>query len=179
MKQLKHPATVIAALALFVALGSGAWASGLISGANIRNHSIAAKKLTRHAVKSLHGRRGARGPAGPAGPQGAAGTQGPAGSALAFAHINPDGTLDAALSSGVTAANFTHNGAGEYCFSGLSFTPKNVVASIDAASGAASTGAVAHVALGTASTCPSGSQVAVTTTNDSVAGNEGTYILFN
>jgi len=176
MKQLKHPATVIAALALFVALGGGAWASGLISGANIRNHSIAATKLTRHAVKALHGRRGARGPAGP---QGAAGAQGPAGSALAFVHINPDGTLDAAHSSGVAAANFKHNGAGEYCFSGLSFTPKNVVATIDAASGATSTGAVAHVALGTASTCPSGSQVAVTTTNNNVAGDDGTYILFN
>lgn len=176
MKQLRHPATVIAAVALFIALGSGAWASIRISGASIKNHTIATKKLTRHAVKALRGQRGARGPAGP---QGAAGPQGPAGSALAFAHVNPDGTLDVAHSSGVTAANFKHNGAGEYCFSGLGFTPKNVVATIDAASGATSTGAVAHVALGTASTCPSGSQVAVTTTNNNVAGDDGTYVLFN
>ena len=30
MKGLRHPATIIASLALFVALGGGAWASGLI-----------------------------------------------------------------------------------------------------------------------------------------------------
>ena len=44
MKHLKHPATVIAALALFVAVGGGATASVLISGTQIKNHSIAAKK---------------------------------------------------------------------------------------------------------------------------------------
>src|SRR5215471_7311874 len=95
MKHLKHPATLIAALALFVALGGGAWASTLMSGSQIRNHSIAAKKLTRHAILSLRGRRGARGPAGPAGPKG------PAGTALAYAHITSNGKLDASHSSGV------------------------------------------------------------------------------
>ena len=59
MKGLKHPATVIAALALFVALGGGAaLASGLISGSQIKNHSIATKKLTKKAIASLHGQRG-------------------------------------------------------------------------------------------------------------------------
>ena len=173
MKNLRHPATVIAAIALFVSLGSGAWASGLISGAHIKNHSIAKKKLTNGAVKALHGLRGPRGPAGIAGPQG------PAGSAMAYAHIKSDGTFDAAGSSGVTAANFVHNGAGEYCFSGLTFTPKNVVSTIDAASGAASTSAVAHAALGTASVCPAGSQAAVITANNNVPGDYGTYVLFN
>jgi len=173
MKNLRHPATVIAAIALFVSLGSGAWASGLISGSHIKNHSIAKKKLTKGAVRSLHGARGARGPAGVAGPQG------PAGSAMAYAHINSDGTFDAAGSSGVTAANFVHNGAGQYCFSGLTFTPKNVVSTIDAASGGTSTSAVAHAALGTASVCPAGSQVAVVTANNNVPGDYGTYVLFN
>ena len=83
MRFLKHPATAIAAIALFVALGGGAaWASGLISGSQIKNHSIPAKKLTKSAVKSLRGQRGTRGPAGPTGPQGpqgVQGTQGPAG----------------------------------------------------------------------------------------------------
>lgn len=75
MKYLRHPATVIAAVALFVALGGGAvaYASGLISGSQIRNHSIPARKLTRAAIRSLHGKRGQRGPAGPAGPQGPGG----------------------------------------------------------------------------------------------------------
>jgi hypothetical protein len=98
---------------------------------------------------------------------------------MAYADINSDGTFDAAGSSGVTAANFTHNGAGEYCFSGLTFTPQNVVSTIDAASGGTSTSAVAHAALGTASVCPAGSQVAVITANNNVPGDYGTYILFN
>jgi hypothetical protein len=57
VKQLKHPATVIAAIALFVALGGGAWAAttGLISGSKIANNSIAEKKLTKSAVMDLKG----------------------------------------------------------------------------------------------------------------------------
>jgi hypothetical protein len=81
VKQLKHPATIIAAVALFVAFGGGAaaYASGLINGSQIKNHSIAAKKLTKSAIKSLHGAKGARGPAGPTGATGAAGAPGAAG----------------------------------------------------------------------------------------------------
>ena len=69
MKYPKHPATAVAAVVLFVALGSGAaaYASGLISGSQIKNHSIPAKKLTRSAINSLRGKRGMRGPAGPGG----------------------------------------------------------------------------------------------------------------
>ncbi len=75
---LKHPATVIATVALFVAVGGGtaAYASGLISGSQIKNHSIPAKKLTKSAIKSLRGQRGARGPAGPTGATGATGAAG-------------------------------------------------------------------------------------------------------
>jgi hypothetical protein len=87
VKHLKHPATIIAAVALFIALGGGAaaYASGLISGSQITNHSIAEKKLTKKAIKALRGQRGRRGatgatgaagPAGPAGPAGAAGAAG-------------------------------------------------------------------------------------------------------
>jgi collagen triple helix repeat protein len=73
-KHLRHPATVIAALALFVALGGGAaWAGGLIPGSRIKNHSIATRKLTKSAILSL---RGATGPSGPQGPQGTPGTPG-------------------------------------------------------------------------------------------------------
>lgn len=67
MNGLRHPATVIALLALFVALGGGAAvASGLIPGKRIANHSIPEWKLTSRAIKNL--RVGARGPAGPMGP---------------------------------------------------------------------------------------------------------------
>lgn len=65
-RRLRHPATIIAAVAVFVSLGGGAaaYASGLISGSQIKNHSIPERKLTRSAIASL---RGARGPAGPGG----------------------------------------------------------------------------------------------------------------
>jgi hypothetical protein len=80
MKSLRHPATVIAALALFVALGGGAaWASGLISGSKIKNHSIAEKKLTKKAIRALHGARGARGARGATGAKGATGATGATG----------------------------------------------------------------------------------------------------
>lgn len=59
MNSWKHPATIIAAIALFVALGGGAFAAVVINGSQIKNHSIAAKKLTASAVKSLHGHPGA------------------------------------------------------------------------------------------------------------------------
>jgi hypothetical protein len=53
MKHLKHPATIIATLALFVGLAGGAYASGLINGAKIKNGSISAKKLNKAAVKAF------------------------------------------------------------------------------------------------------------------------------
>jgi hypothetical protein len=66
---------------LFVAVGGGtaAYASGLIDGSQIQNHSISAKKLTRSAISSLHGERGPAGPVGPAGPSGATGATGATG----------------------------------------------------------------------------------------------------
>jgi hypothetical protein len=84
MKFLKHPATVIATVSLVIAVGGGtaAYASGLIDGSQIKNHSIAAKKLTKSAIESLRGKRGRTGPGGPkgpAGPAGATGGQGPQG----------------------------------------------------------------------------------------------------
>jgi len=80
VKGFRHPATWIASMALFVALGGGAaLASGLISGKKIVNHSIPAKKLIKSAVNALRGQRGPAGQTGPAGPTGPAGARGPAG----------------------------------------------------------------------------------------------------
>jgi hypothetical protein len=86
VRNLKHPATVIAAVALFIAFGGGAaaYASGLINGSKIKNHSIATKKLTKKAIKQLHGAKGATGPAGPAGAPGATGPQGPGGTIVTW-----------------------------------------------------------------------------------------------
>ena len=57
MSALKHPATFLAALALFVALGSGAaMAGGLISGRQLVNHSVPESKLTFRAITALQSR---------------------------------------------------------------------------------------------------------------------------
>lgn len=178
MTHVKHPATLIAVLALFFALAGGAVAGAVISGSQLRNHSVAEKKLTKRAIKALRGHRGARGPAGP---QGATGSQGPAGTALAYVHITPAGTFDAAGSSGVAATNFTHNGAGKYCFHDLTFTPHNVVATIDAAGAAPIPGSSAHVAVGadTASFCAAGTEAAVITSSSTALSDYGVYIVFN
>jgi hypothetical protein len=77
-------------LALFVALGGRAWASALISGSKIKNHSIPAKKLTRSAIKSL---RGKRGPTGPPGPKGDTGAPGPKGDQGPVGPQGPGGTI--------------------------------------------------------------------------------------
>ena len=75
-----NPSMIVALLALFVALSGTAIAGGvLISGTQIKAHTIAANKLTPNAVKFLHGARGAQGAQGPQGVDGATGATGPAG----------------------------------------------------------------------------------------------------
>jgi hypothetical protein len=92
MKGLKHPATIIAVVALFVALGGGAaLASGLVSGSQIENHSIAAKKLTKSAIRSLRGRRGPQGAQGAPGATGATGPQGTMGASGVTGSPGPAG----------------------------------------------------------------------------------------
>jgi hypothetical protein len=117
-KHLRHPATVIAALALFVALGGGtAWAGGLILGSQIKNHSIATKKLTKKAITKLRGQRGPTGaqgppgtpggPPGPQGPQGPAGPQGPKGAGGATGATGPAGpSMVAYTRTGTTVAGW-------------------------------------------------------------------------
>ena len=71
------PSMIVACIALFVALtGTAVAGSGLISGSSIKNHTIAASKLTPNAISFLRGRQGPAGPAGPAGSAGPAGADG-------------------------------------------------------------------------------------------------------
>jgi hypothetical protein len=66
-------------------------------------------------------------------PKGETGATGPAGSALAYAHINADGTVDQANSKNVTVPL---SAPGQYCLDVTTGErPHNVVASIDAAVG--------------------------------------------
>jgi hypothetical protein len=61
---------------------------------------------------------------------GAVGPTGPAGTALAYAKVNPDGTVDPDQSKNITSANVTLRFTSAYCFHDLSFSPTSVVATI-------------------------------------------------
>lgn len=75
---LRH--NVVALLALFVALGGTSFAAAtLISGSQIKPHTIAKNRLTNKAIKQLKGNRGPAGAPGAQGAQGIQGIQGPAG----------------------------------------------------------------------------------------------------
>lgn len=123
MRDLKHPATIIALVALSAALSGGAIAGTLISGSQIRDHSIPAKKLTSEAMRLLRGSRGAKGPKGPAGPQGATGAEGPPGpkgdpgapgtaATNLWAVVNPGGGL--VRGKGVTGTSTEPDFSGDF-----------------------------------------------------------------
>jgi hypothetical protein len=70
-------ALVISLVALFVALGGTSLAAAnYINGKHIKPHSIPTDRLTKAAIKILHGAQGPRGPQGTQGPRGSQGTQG-------------------------------------------------------------------------------------------------------
>ena len=113
MKNWKSPTTIIALLALFVALGGGAaLASGMISGKSIKNHSIPLKKLQKRAINQLRGHRGppgapgadgmegAPGPTGDDGPPGPPGSDGPTGAVGPTGPSGPSGIVPIYNASG-------------------------------------------------------------------------------
>ena len=102
MKKLT-PSMVVALLALFVALSGTAVASGLMSGSQIKDHTIAASKLTPNAVKFLHGQQGLQGQQGQQGTTGPTGQTGPTGTA---------GTFGSATIQVVSTGSQTFSGVG-------------------------------------------------------------------
>jgi hypothetical protein len=126
-----------------------------LTGADIRNRSLT-KADFRGSVRGPRGpagQNGANGTNGATGATGATGPQGPAGTALAYAHVTGAGGIDHARN----ITSVSHAGVGLYCFSGLSFTPNNAVAS----AGAFGSAYEAVVALGAAMGCPGGTQISV------------------
>ncbi len=133
------PSLVISLIALTISLGGTSYAA-----VTLRANSVGAKQLRKNAVTStkvangsLLGAdfkkgqlpRGENGAPGPAGPAGAPGAVGAPGSALAFAHINADGSLDAGRSKGIGRVSRPQNGL--YCIYGVAGAPKNITATID------------------------------------------------
>jgi hypothetical protein len=94
-------ANITAFIALFVALSGAAYAANSINGKDIINGSITGKDIKKGsipltALKKL--------PVGTPGPAGAPGAPGTPGSAVAFAHVLANGTLDTARSKNVSAS---------------------------------------------------------------------------
>lgn len=108
------PASLLAVVALFVALGGVSYAAVKIDGADIKKASVPGSKLVngavsngkvkrgslgadrfsakaRTALKGNAGPQGPQGSAGPQGPQGQQGPQGAAGTALAYAIVQDAG----------------------------------------------------------------------------------------
>lgn len=134
MTRIFRPQTLVSALvaaAIVFALSvGGATAAGLITGSQIRNHTIGLIDLKKTAQKALRGQRGPRGLVGPAGPQGPPGPAGPAEpSTVAYARISGQGAVVAASSKNIKQANVVRTAAGQYCFRGLSISIKSAVAS--------------------------------------------------
>ena len=141
------PGTVLGVLAVVLACAGSATAGALITGAQVRDSSLtgadgrdgsltarelsrrAASSATRRGPRGPRGRRGPRGPEGPPGRTGDTGPQGPPGSALAFAHVYADGTLDEGRSQGV--GRVTHPATGTYCFYDVVGIQRSAMATLD------------------------------------------------
>jgi len=182
----------LALLALFVALGGTSYAAtgallpkNSVGSAQVINGSLQKLDLSTKARIALKGTKGAQGFPGPAGPRGAEGPQGaagppgpsgPTGGTVGYAHVNSDGTVDAANSKNVASANVAHTAAsGIYCFSGLSFGPHAIAVTLGV-----NGNAWADYATLAAPECPVGAQLEVETRDTSLAATDTDfYITFN
>jgi hypothetical protein len=101
---------VVAYLALFVALGGGAYAAAKLApnsvgSKQIRKHAVTYSKLSKGAVSKLHGQRGATGPRGLQGPAGPFPDALPAGKTLRGT-FSVSGSAGAAGDTAQTAETF-------------------------------------------------------------------------
>ncbi|MCW3047983.1 MAG: hypothetical protein JWO74_2267 [Solirubrobacterales bacterium] len=126
------------------AVTSSKIASNAVTSDKVKDGSLLLTDFKPGQLVSSPGPAGPAGPAGAVGPAGAkgdkgetgaAGVAGAAGTAVAYAFVNADGSVNAARSKNVTSANVSHPGAGQYCFHGLSFTPKSVTVSLSTTGG--------------------------------------------
>jgi hypothetical protein len=143
-------ANVVGTLALFIALGGGAYAAtklpkNSVTAVQVKNGSLLAKDVKKRQVKpgaigpvgatGAKGAAGLGGPAGGFGPQGATGADGDAGltgQARVYASVTSTGqVITSPPSKGITAANITQGNAGEYCINGLPFIPRVTIARPD------------------------------------------------
>jgi hypothetical protein len=175
-------ANITALLALVVATAGTSYAA-----VTLPKNSVGSKQLQKNSVvskKVKDGSLAAKDFAAGQLPKGEQGPPGTNGTAVAYALIAPDGTVNLAQSKGITQANVLHNvvspGTGRYCISGLPFTPKHVVATVDAGTANANAPLV-NAAVGPTNQCPVGTQLTVLTSRaaDSFFIEQGFYVLIN
>lgn len=127
-------------IAVFIALGGSGYAVVKINGKSIAKRSIAGNRLKTNAVTGTEVSNGSLEAADftagqlPAGPPGAPGADGAPGSAIAYARVKSDGTLDSANSKNVAGFHLGSSGGtdqpGFYCFDLSTGPAKNVVVSL-------------------------------------------------
>ena len=150
-------------LALAIALGGTSYAAvtGSIDSREIKNNTVRSKDVRNGSLLRKDFRRNSlpAGPQGPQGPQGERGSDGAPGTALAYAHVNADGTLDQARTKNVIdvrpmcgetptpcSGPPPADEAPIQCFR-LGFTPNNAVATHEATTGSSPSQKVVSVQI--------------------------------
>jgi hypothetical protein len=188
-------ANLVSVISLLFALGlGGAWAASELSKNEVKSKHIGkgqvkTKDLGKNAVTSRKVDNGSllgedfapnQLPQGEQGPPGERGPKGDPGTALGYAHVNADGTIDTANSRNVPAGD-TSTSDGVYCFSNLPFTPRNVQVTID--SGATTVATELGTAWASVTDTPGcadpGVQAGVNITKNGAFTAEPFFILFN
>jgi Collagen triple helix repeat (20 copies) len=187
MRRLPSAGTVLGCLALILAVGVSVYAAAgsgsqpatvaPASSAAADAPSAAAAQRGKRGPRGRRGRRGLRGRVGAQGPAGPPGATGAAGSALAFAEVAGNGTIDPAVSRGIVLLS---TGDGSYCLNRTDGGVANVIVSVDdialpQGSTAVATGTQRAGAISTAG-CPAGTDMAVLTRINGLIQDVGFYI---
>ena len=186
-------ANVVGTLALFIVLGTGAYAAttlpkNSVTSVQVKNGSLLAKDLKKGQIKAgarglagAKGAQGERGPAGPGGPVGPVGDPGPkgdpglAGSARVYAAVTSFGQVMAG-SRGISSQNITQQNVGEYCINGLPFTPRVTLVQPDILSNNNSANVVTEVQTpsdGTGSGTCTDAQAYIRISYETITGAQG------
>jgi hypothetical protein len=180
-------ANVVASVALFAALGGTSYAALTVTGKNIKNSSLTGKDVKNSSLgtrdvknRSLLAKDFKRGQLPTSGTPGAPGTgpgsPGTPGSAVAFARVNANGTLDPARSKNV--ASSSKNGALAYYCVRPSVAVRHVSATLDFNGGEISASFTDNF-----TSCPEGAAIVRTFTsagNDNGNGaNAAFWVTFN
>jgi hypothetical protein len=129
---------IVALLALFVALGGSSYAALKIGSPQIRNNSVLSVDLHDSTIRGADVRRNTLTGADIKEstlrkvPAAAVADTALVGQPRAYALVDTYGLVDARFSRAVTRANVTHPRPGVYCFNGLRFPIKSVVATAQA-----------------------------------------------